>query len=295
MDVRINNLNEKLTKLKAKLSLSDDEYAACIFSKVVGYKNLGNTLNVRGVLESIDRLHYQESRALHFKYRLGMTYEETGSNFGIDKGKTRVLIKRALRNLSRILQANYLNTPVVVKNLNNQLEVKNDIIKESQNKMGMFKQYAPISQEPYGTIRIDEMGFSKRTYNVLNRAGLHYIEMILAIDDHYEIKKMRNCGNGTFSEIIAKMREYGYVDWADKMDVDNPQVEISKIGFSTRTFNVLYQAGLHEIDMILELEDFDELLKLPGVGKFILSEILTRMREYGYVDWASRLETYITI
>jgi len=274
------------------MKMTDKDYAAFIYHKVNGVDSKNINPYVAGVLEVINKLKVRESRALKYYYREGMTYKQVGEQFGINKDQARNLVLRALRKLEPLLKADNLNVDKVIENLNKQLEIKADTIKKLQIQIENLMQGKPISQEPRKEkIKIEEMGFSTRAYNVLIQAGLRTVEMLLAIDNPYEILKLRNCGIGTRLEIFTKMRKYGYTEWVDKMDYENRKTEIEKIGFSTRVYNVLVQAGLHKIESLLALNNLDEVMNLRNCGKVMRSEIITKMRKYSYSAWADKMET----
>ena len=66
---------------------------------------------------------------------------------------------------------------------------------------------------------ICDIGFSSRVYNHLLYAGIYSVESLLALDSLDILMKRRYFGIASRNEVIQKMRECGYVKWADKMNV----------------------------------------------------------------------------
>jgi len=68
------------------------------------------------------------------------------------------------------------------------------------------------------------LNFSARTYNALDQwfgeHGRDYIPTIkdiLSIKSYRELMKIRNLGEKSYFELVTKMQEAGYTDWAEEM------------------------------------------------------------------------------
>jgi len=68
------------------------------------------------------------------------------------------------------------------------------------------------------------LNLSARIYNALDRRfgkrGYDYIPTIkdvLSIESYEELRKIRNLGQKSYLELIIKMREAGFTDWAERM------------------------------------------------------------------------------
>lgn len=55
-------------------------------------------------------------------------------------------------------------------------------------------------------LRIDYLNFSVRAFHVLSRAGIENLGDIKSVE---QLRKRRNCGEKTLTEIINKLNEYG--------------------------------------------------------------------------------------
>ena len=76
--------------------------------------------------------------------------------------------------------------------------------------------------EEYGCIEIEEIDLSVRSYNLLKRCGINYIEDVLRL--HYEdVIRMRNMGNKSVREIQTKVNSLirkDYIKWTEHLDYD---------------------------------------------------------------------------
>lgn len=57
-------------------------------------------------------------------------------------------------------------------------------------------------------MRIDEIGLSVRTYNVLSRTGIRTVEELKSMSDE-ELCKVRNLGRKSLLEILEKLKSLG--------------------------------------------------------------------------------------
>jgi DNA-directed RNA polymerase alpha subunit len=66
---------------------------------------------------------------------------------------------------------------------------------------------------------IADMGFSVRVYNHLILTGYYTAEDLLHPCSLDTLITRRGFGKGSRMEVINKMRQQGYTEWADNMDV----------------------------------------------------------------------------
>jgi len=64
---------------------------------------------------------------------------------------------------------------------------------------------------------------------------------------------------------------------------------IGELGLSSRTFNVLYKAGIQRVEQITLLDKF-ALLKIRSFGEGCLNEVVRKMRERGFSEWVENIE-----
>ena len=80
----------------------------------------------------------------------------------------------------------------------------------------------PLQKEEQADIRC--LNLSARIYNALDRwfgkRGHDYtptIKDVLSIGSFEELRKFRNLGKKSYRELITKMQEAGFTDWAEQM------------------------------------------------------------------------------
>ena len=70
--------------------------------------------------------------------------------------------------------------------------------------------------------------FPTRTRNALAMKGRLTVQSILDIPTYKELCNIRDLGSKSCADIIAKMRQMGHNDWADKMISDMKAIGIAK-------------------------------------------------------------------
>ncbi len=168
-------------------------------------------------------------------------------------------------------------------------------------------------EEESERLSIGKMGFSTRTFNCLNKAGIKSLAD-LAGKTEMELMMIRNLGKSSFEEIVAKMQEYGmslrteeqleqerierqeenqlgikpeiinmiYSEVSDDKtrEEESEELSINKMGFSTRTFNCLKKARIMSLADLSDKTEMD-LIMIRNLGKRSFQEIVAKMKEYG--------------
>jgi len=137
-------------------------------------------------------------------------------------------------------------------------------------------------------VSIRTMDFSNHSEKYLLKANIDTVELLLVLNSRDKLNRIRGIGKISQEDIIKKMREKGYAEWAERME--KADIHVHELNFSSRTANILCEAGKNTVESLLALDSLDELVKYRGVGKKTLAEIIEKMREQGYVDWADRME-----
>lgn len=78
-----------------------------------------------------------------------------------------------------------------------------------------------VEMEDKKNIAIEEMDLTVRTFNCMKRAGCNTIADILKLDRKGLLK---NSGKKGVDEIIAKMKELGFEDWANKVSEEIEEI-----------------------------------------------------------------------
>lgn len=73
--------------------------------------------------------------------------------------------------------------------------------------------------DKYGCIEIENLSLSVRSYNILKRVGINYVEDILKLKFD-EVVRLRNLGKRSMTEIEEVVNEFthsDYIDWTSQL------------------------------------------------------------------------------
>ena len=204
--------------------MTDNEYASKIYCRVFRVADDNGDAYTRGTLDAIATLDERERTALECFFRKGMTYEQTGVFLGgVGKESARSMINKATLKLRHPSRARRISVGKLVGYLEKQLDDSGLAIAELQNKVERLSFGEPIRKIPRADAAprkkgLGEIGFSPRTLNHLLNERLNTIDALLALESLDILIVRRGFGLKSFDEIIIKMRDHGYGEWADKME-----------------------------------------------------------------------------
>ena len=158
------------------------------------------------------------------------------------------------------------------------------------------------SQIEVGNIPIEKLDLTIREYNSLRRAGIQAVQDIIDYDEKYEgygLEKIRNLSSRGANEIRRKIEIYREILEADSTEIEDLQeispeeeerlererileTSVEELDLSARSFNHLYRAGIYKLSNLL-YKSKKELLKVSGIGKESVDEIISKLSEYGIV------------
>ena len=127
---------------------------------------------------------------------------------------------------------------------------------------------------------IEQLNFSIRTYNCLKRAGIESLD-VLAYFTEEELRKVRNLGQRSFEEIVAKMQEYGiHFETEEEEKNSKFSTDMVQLNLSTRAYTCLKREGIKSLDELADMTE-ERLRNVRGLGKSTFEEIVNKMQEYG--------------
>ena len=199
---------------------SDDE----AYQKAVKENQLFTAkLYVPGFLEALEDLTDREQKVLRLRYEEGMTYEQTGNEFGVTRERIRQVEEKAMRKLRNPFFAKqYIlvdaKTTQDLKKENENLMLQVITLRDKLTKIyeavgckadvAKEKASEPIKPEPEHMHSIDNMELSVRSYNCLCRAGIKTIDQLRGKTGQ-DLMKVRNLGRKSMIEVIEKAKEWG--------------------------------------------------------------------------------------
>lgn len=158
------------------------------------------------------------------------------------------------------------------------------------------------SQIEVGNIPIEKLDLTIREYNNLRRAGIQTVQDIIDYDEKYEgygLEKIRNLSSRGANEIRRKIEIYRIILEDDSIEIEDSQeispeeeerlarerileTSVKELDLSARSFNHLYGAGIYKLSNLI-YKSKKELLKVSGIGKESVDEIISKLSEYGIV------------
>lgn len=192
--------------------MTDRAFAVCIFCKIfeVEEEQAQDDIYVPGVYDAVHMLSQREQTALECYWRDGMTLAQTGQKVGeLNEEQTEHIINRAILRLRQPEIKRMMSISTMNMHYARQMQEKDHVIQNLRQRINELC----IPQ-------INFLNLSKRTYNALLRTGIEDFDALCALDWD-ELYRIRNVGKLGRQEIIDKMHQYGYQDWAKKMQDNN--------------------------------------------------------------------------
>jgi hypothetical protein len=184
-------------------------------------------LFVEYVLRKVAEKRPRDVQIIRMRYQDDMTYRAIGECMGLTAERVRQIINKGLHLIHRWDLAPLITNGVAeYANKRGQELYKNgfeegyrsghsegyqqgrcDGYMESRRKEARPPVLLPVRE--CDNLKLNELGFSTRTYNILRNAG-KYTARDIATCTYRDLYRMRGCGAISLNEIIAKMRELGY-------------------------------------------------------------------------------------
>jgi len=206
--------------------MTDHEYAGKIYNLIFYVTSDNGDAYTRGILDALMSLSIREQTALECYYRYGNTYEQAGRIIGDIKGEAaRRMINKALMKLRHPSKSRNYSVKLILDERDKRIDSLKKEVDGLYDQIERLTKGLPLDREIQ--FKIDErkagigsLGFSSRINNHLLDAGINTVESLIAIDSFDVLMEKRNFGKKSRLEIIQKMRQLGYNEWADKMDSD---------------------------------------------------------------------------
>lgn len=211
-----------------------DNYALNVYLRTMGLEEDNGDCNAKAVMRAILTLTEREQTVLEHRYRLGYTLKKTGEVFGVGAERVRQIEIKALRKLRHPSRSRDMSISSIIASrdyLSEQNAKQQAVITEQRRTIAQIAKLVPKEAREQNAdtdltqaissqlMKINELDLSVRSYTCLMRAGCATVEDILeSIKCYDDLCQIRNLGRRSMDEVIEKMREYGYSDWADKIE-----------------------------------------------------------------------------
>jgi hypothetical protein len=204
--------------------MTDNEYASKIYCFVFGTTDDNGDTYTRGVLDTLCKLSNLEQVALESYLRHGRSFKQVGDSLGdLTSDSARRILQRVLLKLRHPSKLNNMSVKLLLEERDRQLAVAALKADELYNQIDELTSGAPINQKTQSALdsrkkSIDEIGFSSRVYNHLLDAGINTVDALLALESLDILIQRKGFGALSILEIVQKMRQNEYTEWADKIE-----------------------------------------------------------------------------
>ena len=186
--------------------------------------------NITGnIVYVLDTLKEREKIVIIRRFKEGLTLEQVGKEFGVNRERIRQIEANALRKLRHPARACYIATGEGLRRNYDELQaeynekienLKDEIrrIEDISKGLQAGKALADFSSEldelgisgkhSIYSWNIEELDLSIRPYNCLKRAGVNTVGELMECSVE-RLMKMRNMGRKSLDEIIKKIGEHG--------------------------------------------------------------------------------------
>ncbi|MCL2409386.1 MAG: hypothetical protein FWC96_07210 [Oscillospiraceae bacterium] len=205
--------------------MTDNEYAVRIYCQVFNKPTDNRDAYVRGVLDAVSTLEPREQIALECYYRQGNSLEQVGQDIGgVGKYAADNVVKKAMRKLRHPSRYMGMSVAAMVGSRDKRLEDANAIIEKLYDQLELLMAGAPVDPAIQAELNsrkpsIHELGFSQRINNHFLCEGIYTVDALLVLDSLDRLMARRGFGAKSRDELILKMQEQGYDEWADRIKV----------------------------------------------------------------------------
>ena len=203
---------------------NDDDYTGMLYCAIFDTPEDGDDHHVRRLLDALNTLTERERRVLEYRFRYSKTLEYIAGEIGCSRERVRQIGVKALRKLRHPERMRDVSVSQIERERNSlrQTVLEQDaVIKELRRHISCLTSGPPVGEQAAAADMLDQdvsaMGLSIRPYNCLWRAGLKTVRDVYELQSVRDFRSLRNFGKTSRDEVIAKMREMGFTDWAERM------------------------------------------------------------------------------
>lgn len=152
----------------------------------------------------LGNLRDREEEVLSLRYQEGKRLSDIAEQFGLTKERIRQIQKKALSHMTQGRQGEILKNGVQ-KSVREEEERARRMAELAKNEKARRADILTAADEP-----VANLDLSVRAYNFLVRNGIKTGKEAIEYDESVGLMRLRNCGKGTYDEIISKLSRYGY-------------------------------------------------------------------------------------
>ena len=152
----------------------------------------------------LGNLRDREEEILSMRYQHGKSLSDVAEQFGLTKERVRQIQKKALGHMTQGRRWEILKNGVQ-KSVREETERAQRLAELAKNEQARRNAILTAADEP-----VTNLDLSVRAYNCLIRNGIKTGKEAIEYDESVGLMRLRNCGKGTYDEIISKLSRYGY-------------------------------------------------------------------------------------
>ena len=152
----------------------------------------------------LGNLRDREEEVISMRYQDGKKLSDIAKHFGLTGERIRQIQKMALCHMTQGRQGEILKKGVQ-KSVKEETERAQRLAELAKNEQARRNAILTAADEP-----VANLDLSVRAYNCLTRGGVKTGKEAIEYDESIGLMKLRNCGKGTYDEIIKKLARYGY-------------------------------------------------------------------------------------
>ena len=164
----------------------------------------------------------RERKVIELRYKDGMTLEQVGNVFGVQRERIRQIQAKALRKLRHPRLSRHYRLDTMERWYDAEEELSKMRLENIrlQNRLDALTELASRNitpaeldeiekeRERKQSARIEEMELSVRSWNCLCRANIRYVKDLEGMTIE-KLAKIRNLGRKSMNEVVAKAAEWG--------------------------------------------------------------------------------------
>ena len=252
-----------------------------LYKEILGKTNSMSFYSSKELQKALEELSERERYMIECIYGLvegepPTTLDEVGRKIGVTRGGAFPIKHKALRKLRSPSRFGKIRIFVGIENNKYLTDKERQQIEELKKDIQL--QNGDLSENLSKLKEIQERIEARKREEQKEKLKQQIINRQLSMDELSKFSYEDLLDMGIEPEIVNTI--CSDVDEYKKRKKESERLSISKMGFSTRTFNCLKKAGIRSLADLSDNTEMD-LIMIRNLGKRSFEEIIAKMQEYG--------------
>ncbi len=252
-----------------------------LYKEILGKTNSMSFYSSKELQNALEELSERERYMIECIYGLvegetPTTLDEVGRKIGVTRGGAFPIKHKALRKLRSLSRFEKIRIFVGIENNKYLTDKERQQIEEIKKDIQL--QNGDLSENLSKLKEIQERIEARKREEQKEKLKQQIINRQLSMDELSKFSYEDLLDMGIEPEIVNTI--CSDVDEYKKRKKESERLSISKMGFSTRTFNCLKKAGIRSLADLSDNTEMD-LIMIRNLGKRSFEEIIAKMQEYG--------------